>query len=109
MEIPQPGCKHGHDVIFKGRMVLKKILNFIRLIFCVSWMGRQKLGEVTRTNPFFVPPFSRMKTWGKSKAFSSALNATRAFLVALFFPCALCETSLNHDFFGLKLDEDEGT
>jgi len=45
-------------------------------------MGRQKLGEVTRTNPFFVPPFCRMKTWGKSKAFSSASNATRAFLVA---------------------------
>lgn len=57
----QTGCKHGHDIIFKGRMVLKKISNCKRLIFCVSWMGRQKLGEVTRTNPFLFLHFAAWK------------------------------------------------
>lgn len=71
-------------------------------------VGRQKLGEVTRTNvQSFFPSILPHENFGKSRAFSLALNATRAGKVGLFFPRALCETSLNHIFFCLKLDEDE--
>ena len=75
-------------------------------------MGRQKLAE-DKDNRFSLhfAAFTA-EIMLKVQALSYvALNATRACScqkTCLFFPCALCETSLNPPFsFGQKLDDDE--